>query len=44
MVILLMVAAFVVGCEKEPKPAEPSQMEVNPEFVPIDWEETSVQR
>jgi hypothetical protein len=33
---------FVAGCEKEPKPNEQSQLEVNPDYVPIDWEETSV--
>lgn len=38
----MVVALFVAGCEKDPKTAEPSQVEVNPEFVPINWEETSL--
>ena len=41
-IMLLMATIIVAGCEKDPKPAEPSQVEVNPEFVPINWEETSL--
>lgn len=41
-VLLVAITFLVTGCEKEPNPAEPSQLEVNPEFVPINWEETSV--
>ena len=41
-VLLVAITFLVAGCEKEPNPAEPSQLEVNPEFVPINWEETSV--
>ena len=40
--MLFAATIIVAGCEKDPKPSEPSQMEVNPEFVPINWEETSV--
>ena len=41
-IMLMCATMFVAGCEKEPKPNEPSQLEVNPDYVPIDWEETSV--
>ena len=40
--MLLTTLTFVAGCEKDPKPSEQSQLEINPEFVPINWEETSV--
>ncbi len=40
--MLLTTLTFVSGCEKDPKPSEQSQLEINPEFVPINWEETSV--
>ncbi len=41
-VLLLFATVIVAGCEKDPKPSEQSQLEINPEFVPINWEETSV--
>ena len=41
-IMLLTTLTFVAGCEKDPKPSEQSQLEINPEFVPINWEETSV--
>ncbi len=40
--MLLTTLTFVAGCEKDPKPSEQSRLEINPEFVPINWEETSV--
>ncbi len=40
--LLLFATVIVAGCEKDPKPSEQSQLEINPEFVPINWEETSV--
>ena len=40
--MLFAATIIVAGCEKDPKPSEQSQMEINPEFVPINWEETSV--
>lgn len=40
--MLMCATLFFASCEKEPKPNEQSQLEVNPDFVPIDWEETSV--
>ena len=41
-IMLLTTLTFVAGCEKDPKPSEQSRLEINPEFVPINWEETSV--
>ena len=40
--MLLTTLTFVAGCEKDPKPSEQSRLEINPEFVPINWKETSV--
>ena len=41
-IMLLTTLTFVAGCEKDPKPSEQSRLEINPEFVPINWKETSV--
>ena len=40
--MLLAATAFVAGCEKEKDPSEPSQLEVSPDFVPINWESSTL--
>ncbi|MBQ6683331.1 MAG: hypothetical protein IJM74_04445 [Bacteroidales bacterium] len=43
LLLLIATCALFAGCKKENEPNEPSQVEVNPAFVPIDWEKASVQ-
>ena len=42
LLLLIATCALFAGCKKENEPNEPSQVEVNPAFVPIDWEKATV--
>ena len=42
LLLLVVATSFFAGCEPERIQSEPSQLEVNPNFVPINWDATQI--
>lgn len=41
-IMLMVVALFVTGCEKEKDPVQIDELHINPEYVPIDWDDATL--
>ena len=41
-IMLMVVALFVAGCEKEKDPVQIDELHINPEYVTIDWDNATL--